>query len=53
MTEKQEGAPAEPPVIKKDDGLRRLLIWTFVALVLSVLAAFAGVSLVIRWFGHG
>jgi len=34
----------------KDTGLRRMLTWTFVALVVSILMAFAGVSLAIRWF---
>ena len=41
--------PERPP----DSGLKRLLTYTFVALVLAVLAAFLAVNLVIRWFGQG
>ncbi len=33
-----------------DTGLRRVLTWTLVALVVSILMAFVGVSLVIHWF---
>jgi hypothetical protein len=40
----------EPPTATGDTGLRRVLTWTLVALVLSILMAFAGVSLVIHWF---
>ena len=40
----------EPPTVTGDTGLRRVLTWTLVALVVSILMAFAGVSLVIHWF---
>lgn len=36
-----------------DSGLKRLLTYTFIALVLSVLAALLAVNLVIRWFDTG
>jgi hypothetical protein len=35
---------------ERDNGLRRMLIWTFVALVASVLLAVLGVNLVIHFF---
>ena len=41
----QQTAPPPP-----DDGLRRMLTWTFIALVLSVVAAMIGVNLVMRYF---
>ena len=34
----------------EDDGLRRVLTWTFVALVVSLLMALVGVTLAVRWF---
>jgi hypothetical protein len=34
----------------QDDGLRRVLTWTLVALVVSLLMAIVAVTLVIRWF---
>jgi hypothetical protein len=34
----------------KDTGLRRMLTWTFVALVVSLVMAYIGVSLAIRFF---
>jgi hypothetical protein len=40
----------EPPNVTADTGLRRVLTWTLVALVVSILMALAGASLVIRWF---
>ena len=40
----------EPPNVGGDTGLRRVLTWTLVALVVSILMAFAGVSLVVHWF---
>jgi hypothetical protein len=33
-----------------DKGLRRMLTWVFVALILTVLFAFVAVELTIRWF---
>lgn len=36
-----------------DSGLKQLLTYTFVALVLAVLAALLAVNLVIRWFDTG
>ena len=41
---------SEPPKVTRDTGLRRVLMWTLVALVVSILMAFVGVSLVIHWF---
>jgi hypothetical protein len=35
---------------ERDDGLRRLLTWTIVALVAAVLLAIAVVTLVMYWF---
>ena len=40
----------ERPTVTGDTGLRQVLTWTLVALVVSILMAFAGVSLVIHWF---
>jgi hypothetical protein len=36
--------------VKDDPGLRRLLTWTFIALVVSLVMAFIGVTLAIRFF---
>jgi hypothetical protein len=36
----------EPP----DSGLRKILTWTFIALVVTILLAIVGVSLAIRFF---
>lgn len=36
-----------------DDGLKRLLTYTLIALVLSVLAAFVAVGLVVQYFDVG
>lgn len=46
------GPPAgrESRPAPKDDGLRRMLTWTFVALVVSLLMALVGVTLAVRWF---
>lgn len=43
---------SRPPQPPHDPGLRKLLIYVFIALVLSVLAAVVAVDLVIRWFGQ-
>jgi hypothetical protein len=42
--------PNDPPLRARDTGLRKMLIWTFVALVASVLLAVLGVNLVIHFF---
>jgi hypothetical protein len=42
-------APAAPPPI--DPGLRRLLKWTFGALILTILFAILVVEITLRWFG--
>jgi hypothetical protein len=46
------GPPAardsRPP--QKDDGLRRVLAWTVVALVVSLLMALVGVTLAVHYF---
>ena len=34
----------------KDDGLRRVLTWTLIALVVSLAMAIVGVTLAVRWF---
>jgi len=39
-----------PPTVVKDTGLRLILTWTLVALVVSLLMALVGVTLAIRWF---
>ena len=46
------GPPAGPDdrVPAKDDGLRRVLTWTLIALVVSLAMAFVGVTLAVRWF---
>ena len=36
-----------------DDGLKRVLTWTLVALVAALLLSALGVYLVTRWFGQG
>ena len=35
---------------EKDNGLRKILTWTLIALVLAILAAVVGVDLAIRMF---
>jgi hypothetical protein len=42
--------PANPPA---DDGLKRLLTWTFIALGVTLVLAAIGVSLVIYFFDPG
>jgi hypothetical protein len=37
----------------KDDGLKRLLIWTFAALVFAVALAIVGVQIVTHLFDRG
>ena len=46
VNDPQPGDPKDT----KDDGLRRMLIWTFVALIVSLLMALIGVTLAVRWF---
>ena len=48
VTAPPDGPGDRSPV--KDDGLRRVLTWTFVALVVSLLMAAVGVTLAVRWF---
>ena len=38
---------------ENDNGLRKVLTWTFIALVLAILAAVVGVDLAIRMFDPG
>jgi hypothetical protein len=40
----------EPP---PDTGLRQMMTWTFIALVVAVLFSLLAVHLVFRWFGSG
>jgi len=49
--EQQRNAPG--PVPPSDPGLRQLLTYTFIALVLAVVLAFLAVDLAIRWFDTG
>lgn len=42
------GNDGRPP--QKDDGLRRVLTWTLIALVVSLVMAVVGVTLAVRWF---
>jgi hypothetical protein len=49
VTDLPAGRDSRPPR-PKDDGLRRVLTWTFVALVVSLLMAFVGVTLAVHWF---
>ncbi|HEY7497647.1 MAG TPA: hypothetical protein VH740_04010 [Vicinamibacterales bacterium] len=35
---------------ERDTGLQKMLMWTFVALVVSLLMAYAGVKLVVYFF---
>lgn len=48
MTTKSPQAPP-PDSAAADNGLRRMLKWVFVALVLTVLFAMVVVALTIRW----
>jgi hypothetical protein len=48
MPEKQLNRPPPPA----DPGLRRMLIWVFSALILTVLAAILVVEFTLRWFGE-
>jgi hypothetical protein len=52
MSEEQGEHRAEPRTAP-DSGLKRLLTYTFIALVLALLAAVLAVNLVIRWFDTG
>jgi hypothetical protein len=45
VPDRHEGKPQQP-----DDGLRRVLTWTFIALVITILMTIAGVTLAIRYF---
>jgi hypothetical protein len=40
----------DPPDPSADKGLRRMLTWVFVALILTVLFAFVVVELTVKWF---
>jgi hypothetical protein len=44
--------PAAPPPPPRDDGLRKILTWTFIALVLSLIAAYFAVEMVVRTFDY-
>jgi hypothetical protein len=48
MPEKQPNRRPSPA----DPGLRRMLIWVFGALILTVLAAILVVEFTLRWFGE-
>jgi hypothetical protein len=48
----REEQQPQPPA-QRDDGLRKLLTWTFIALVISVVMAMIAVSLVIKVFDPG
>lgn len=42
--------PPDPDLHERDHGLRTMLMWTFIALVASILLAVLGVKLVIHFF---
>lgn len=46
MTEEQRPNPVKP----SDPGLRRLLTYTFIALVVSLILAFLAMTLAVRFF---
>ena len=48
MSIESPGGQEKKPI--KDDGLRKMLAWTFIALVVSLLMALIGVTLAIRYF---
>ena len=48
MTNESPGGQQPKPI--KDDGLRKMLAWTFIALVVSLLMALIGVTLAVRYF---
>lgn len=48
MSDESPGGRSQEPI--KDDGLRKVLAWTFIALVVSLLMALIGVTLAIRYF---
>ena len=37
---------------RQDHGLRKMLIYVFIALVLVLIATAVAVTLVVRWWGH-
>ena len=43
--------PPQPDVPTPDTGLRRMITWTLIALVASVIFSVLGVYLVTHWFG--
>ena len=47
--ESQDGRGSPPPP-EADEGLRRMLKWVFVVLVLTVVFALLAVEFTIRWF---
>ena len=48
MPDKQTNPQPSPA----DSGLRRMLIWVFAALILTVVAAILVVEFTLRWFGE-
>jgi predicted secreted protein len=50
VTSSGERPIGDGPAPVKDDGLRRVLTWTLIALVVSLLMTLVGVTLAIRWF---
>ena len=48
MPEKEPTPQSAPP----DSGLRRMMIWVFVALILTLAAAVVAVEFTLRWFGE-
>ena len=49
----ERNAPDEQPTAQPDVGLRQLLTYVLVALVLTVILAVLAVDLVMRWWGPG
>jgi hypothetical protein len=50
MTRQHQIDRNDRPPSPRDTGLRRMLTWTFIALVFSILMAMVGVNLVIHFF---
>jgi hypothetical protein len=48
MTDEQNNPQPEPA----DSGLRKLMIWVFAALLVTVVAAILVVEFTLRWFGE-
>ena len=52
MTSGMPDKQTNPQPAPADSGLRRMMIWVFGALVLTVVAAILVVEFTLRWFGE-